>query len=506
MWYSLEWLRLNFPWTQAFWGLIAVIVGGFILWLFRNPSGDEKENSYPGWPAVTLGTILLLIVMAMLSPWWLSTLTIIGILAIGFNPWLPFIPLYLAQFNLFWTTVTEGTAKVVLRMGKYDKTLLAKKGHIVLEEKGARGDEGDIVPTVASDWEYKSGLRWVGIPPFWYVYTTTMKYIKALPRENKDGNMYEEREHPNTDYIFAKVDYQYALLFDSAEDKDKLPLSGQITMTARVINPEKAFFRVGNWYNALVSRVLPRVREYISEHTYDAIIHDPDVQLDEAVLKALKTEKVDDKERTIIQVLEQDYGMQLVALEMVDINPPDNYRDATLRKWNAEQNAAAEAEETGGALNRMTDGRLRKLAVRLGFKDETDDAFRKQLKDNPKILARIEAQSIDLLRRDRAGAGLKDIRVGNVDGSKLDSLGAFVLSAIGSWRGGTETGTKSASSETAPTSGSRKLRNNPSTGASEALEQQAEAEPKKSLAGKAQTFFEERGVYPTWDPLKRKPN
>ena len=174
-----------------------------------------------------------------------------------------------------FTTVKEGTSKQVVRFGGYLKTLLEKKGYTI-------DNSGEVVVGTSLR-RLPRGLHWVSLlKPLGIdrIYTRTMKFVKSLP----DGK-YERREDVGTDFLLTGTQYQYALIFESAEDRERLPLSGQMTMTAMIVNPYKALFLVKDWFDALVMRVLPRVRQYISEHTYDEIINDKGVQLDEDVFK-----------------------------------------------------------------------------------------------------------------------------------------------------------------------------------------------------------------------------
>lgn len=351
-----------------------------------------------------------------------------------------FVPYWLAEKNLFWTIVEETQSKQVMYMGKFDKSLLVKKGYTF-------DDEWKVVSLPPGSPEgKKSGLYWVGIPPFFKVYERTMKFVKAL----SDGT-YEKRADPKTDFLLTATSYQYALLFSNAEDKDKLPLSGQMTMTAMIINPYKALFLVRDWFEALESRVLPRVREYISRYTYDELINSPGVDLDAHVFEMLGLPKPNG-DPSILHILEEEYGIKLLALETVNIDPPKEYREATLRQFNATQNAKAEAEEAGGALDRMVNRRLEGIAIRMGFVDSYGNINHTQLRNhliaNPGILEKTEADQLDLLRRKRAGSGLRDVRVANADGSKLDPATATLMALMEVWKngGGNSTETNSGNS------------------------------------------------------------
>lgn len=333
-----------------------------------------------------------------------------------------------------FTYVKEGTAKNVVRLGGYVKTLLAKEGYKL-------DASGEVVPLEPGDvpssrflWFFIGGLRWVSwLKPLGIdkIYTRTMKYVKALP----DGT-FERRADENTDFVLAGTQFQYGLEFSSAEDSEKLPLSGKMTMTVMIVNPYKALFLVREWFDALVGRVLPRVRQYISEHTYDKIINDSGTQLDKDVFELLqKPDKADSQKRSILQILLVEYGIKLMALETVNVDPPEGYREATLAKWKAQQTADKEMEETAG--------RILKSVARLAHISEKK--LEEKLDANPKLrgLPNVEGgfkedfdKAWDQVKRDRAGAGLRDVRVGNADGTNLDPVTAWAASLIGLVKGG----------------------------------------------------------------------
>lgn len=371
-------------------------------------------------------------------PWWMLSFTAVGVLTL----------VYLA---FCFTYVKEGTAKNVVRFGGYVKTLLAKKGYKL-------SPDGYVVPLQIGErpqhFAFLGGLRWVSLlKPLGIdrIYTRTMKYVKALP----DGN-FEHRADENTDFVLAGTQFQYGLEFSSTEDSDKLPLSGKMTMTAMIVNPYKALFLVKNWFDALVMRVLPRVREYISEHTYDDIIKDQKTKLDTEVFKALG-QPDSTAGPSIISILKEQYGIDLVALETVNIDPPEGYREATLAKWKARQTADKDMEETAG--------RVLKSVARLAHINEEE--LKELLEDMPALRGLPNAEggfkedferAWDQLKRDRAGDGLEDIRVGNVDGTPLEPAIGAIAAMFGlgkrksSRRGGKSSSNPSSGAEKQPSS------------------------------------------------------
>lgn len=332
-------------------------------------------------------------------------------------------PVILVYLAFCFTYVKEGTARNVVRFDGYRKTLLAKKGYKL-------DPDGYVVPLQLGEKpqypEWLGGLRWVSLlKPLGIdrIYTRTMRFVRSLP----DGS-FEPHMDENTDFILAGTQYQYGLEFKSAEDKDKLPLNGRMTLTAKITNPYKVLFLVKNWFDALVGRVLPRVREYISEHTYDEIIKAPG-RLDADVFKDLTTPDPDGNP-SIVFILRDQYGIELMALETVNIDPPEGYREATLAKWKAQQTADKDTEETAG--------RIIKSVARLAHISE--DELKELLEDSPELRGLPNAEggfkedferAWDQLKRDRAGDGLEDIRVGNVDGTPLEPGIATIAAMFG---------------------------------------------------------------------------
>lgn len=347
----------------------------------------------------------------------------------------PILVAVIVYLGLCFAYVAEGTSKSVVRAGGYIKTLFAKKGYRL-------NSDGYVVPLNQGEKpEYAAfwgGIRWVSLlKPLGIdkIYTRTMKFVKSLP----DG--YEKRADKNTDFLLTGTQYQYTLLFEKAEDSEGLPLSGQMTMTARIVNPYKALFLVKDWFDALVGRVLPRVRQYISEHTYDKIINDPGTQLDKDVFKLLqKSDDADLKKRNILQILWEEYGVDLVALETVNVDPPPEYRETTLQKFRAEQEAGADlrrqeieasafAAQTSGTeiamLSKWTGKPVEDLQKELqaAITADPDHGFETWLKKYPVV-----AKNWNLIQQKQLG--VKPNLFGNADGSSLDPVMSTIASLI----------------------------------------------------------------------------
>ncbi|MDO8486551.1 MAG: SPFH domain-containing protein [Candidatus Staskawiczbacteria bacterium] len=349
---------------------------------------------------------------------------------------------------LRFTFVDEGTAKIVVRFGAYHKTLLSKKGYMVRED-----GEIVIIPLepAPSDFPLRGfrfigvkqlynllyayykltqiklpgGLRFVGFWPLDKVYAYDFTWVKV----KFDGTA-ENRDEKGVNFVLAR-DYVYGVKVLKAEDKNSLPLDVLLSATAQITNPYKWLFNVKDGFGAFVGRVSPYVRSFVAQKSYDDL---EETNLEHEIFSQLAVGRKVSGTITmpgIIDTLRKSYGIHLRKIEVINIDPPPEFRETTLRQYTATQNAKAEAEETGGALDRMIDKRIDRLAERFGF---DADQRRQYLKDNPDVLRRIEEQQVDLLRRDRAGPGLRDIRVGNADGSKLEPATATIMSLIEMWK------------------------------------------------------------------------
>ncbi|TSC95003.1 MAG: hypothetical protein CEN87_15 [Parcubacteria group bacterium Licking1014_1] len=273
------------------------------------------------WARETLQFILLCLVV--LSP------VLVIYLVLVFVPqvrW--YLAWFLAKYDIIYTTVPEGYFKLVVRFGAVRKILMSKSNHKI-------NDNGDIVnePPQSS---LPGGLHIIGWPGIDRIYAREMKFLKSLP--NGEVKTYEVE---NIDKFYARVDYPYALSFVKCEDKNNLPLLGHAILLANIINPAKSLFVTANFYDTMVGLVLPVVRECLEDFSFDEI-KERKKDLDELMWKELKQDQPDGA-NSVIKELREKYGVHIVAFRIVNIDPPEEYRKATLTKWTAEREADAAA-------------------------------------------------------------------------------------------------------------------------------------------------------------------
>lgn len=252
-----------------------------------------------------------------------------------------------APNNLFYTFVKEGTVKIVVLADKVIRILIQWKGYTLDKDWNVKeGEEQHIL----------GGLRRYGWWPIYDIYIHTFSWTGIA--HNGELKHHKEEIH---DYVMLKDDIYWGKV-EKAEDKDLLPLDVELLFTIRIVNPYKALFRVDDWLQTVINRSSPAVRDYITGYTFNELIKMPEA-MGEEIFKDLKERKILDEE------FKERYGIEVRAIEVKDINPPEEYRKATLAKFEAAREKerieiTAEAERTRidrvyGSIKRFKDlGRL----------------------------------------------------------------------------------------------------------------------------------------------------
>jgi regulator of protease activity HflC (stomatin/prohibitin superfamily) len=283
---------------------------------------------------------------------WVLVVSVVATLLFAVSFLVPFhwfVASFLAKRDIIFTNVPEGYFKEVIRFGGHRKTLLSKKGYIINEN-------GDIVKGDSPKTWLPGGLRVIGWPFIDAIYKGEMKFLKSL--STGDIKTYNVA---NVNKFYARVDYPYALPFVKCEDKNNLPLFGHATLLAHVVNPVRSLFATANFYDTMIGLILPSVRECLKGFGFDEIKVKDD--LDKIIWRELSLSDSDTEEpRGVIGRLLDEYGLKIVALRIVNIDPPEEYRGITLTKWKAEREAdaagavaKAEAEKAAGPIGLAMD-------------------------------------------------------------------------------------------------------------------------------------------------------
>lgn len=376
------------------------------------------------WIVLWLLSLVWIIVSGAISwsSWWFSG-GLIGIILLT----IPLVWWGLAPRNLFFTFVEEGTAKAVMR-GATTKKVTTPEGkvykvtkggqlrRVLIQWEGYTLDRESNVVEGRERWHPFGGLRYYGFWPFAQIYTYLFEWTGVA----ENG---EVQSHPKEklDYILLKDDVYWAKV-ENAEDKELLPLNVEVILTQRVVNPRKALFAVQSWLETIINRTKPAVRDSVTTEGYKELI---------SKTKAIGEEIYKELEKELLREEFRDrYGIDVRKLEVKEINPREDYRDATLKKWLGQQEAEARATATAGTLFEM-------ITEQTGMSRED---IRKMLKENPKdFIAKygdLLKQNLDLIQRRMAidGRSFVDIRVDGAKGGErsfLNLIAAWLRMAMG---------------------------------------------------------------------------
>ena len=249
----------------------------------------------------------------------------------------------LARYNVYFTITEEGQAKHVLRAGRFRKTIIQWKGYTLDEEWNVvpigvpvkNGLEVEPETEGAKIYQQLSGFHrflmgnlfggfwFYGIWPLDAIHTYEFEWTGLSPAG-------EPVHHPKEklDYIPLKEDV-YFRSQPAIEDKNKVPLYIELALPIRVFNPVKAAFRIENWLEAVLNRIVAELREIIGELAYEDILAKRKKILGK-LYKALSP---------ILQDFRQKYGVFIREPRILKIDPPEEFRQATIRAYLAEREA-----------------------------------------------------------------------------------------------------------------------------------------------------------------------
>lgn len=351
--------------------MMAVVAVGvaIILWFelvkpiikkFRQKEEEEKEMSRGGILISSIFIELVVITVVCVVPWFLpiGTFWKILIISAGFSATLimDFFLIYFwwAPNNLFWTFVPEGRAKIVVRADEVRNVLIQWRGH-VLATKALPDENIDVWDIVEGDPPKRrfGGLRFYGFWPLDDIYVYDFSWTNIA-----QNGAIEAHERETLGYMLLKEDV-YLAMVAKAEDADLLPVDIKLVLTMRVVSPYKAGFVIQNWLEAVINRIKPVVRDTFTQNSYkewisaekdlaDIIINDPEVK----------------------HLLEEEcrarYGVEVKAIEVMDIDPGEEYRADSLAEYLAKRQKARviiEAEGERERLKKVAQGEAQRIKI-----------------------------------------------------------------------------------------------------------------------------------------------
>lgn len=204
----------------------------------------------------------------------MTTLVVVAVAGLPLWAWL------LANFDICFTFVEEGTAKAVMRGKEFHKFLLQSKGM-----RFADDGSWDIIPLAPRErapknrwFERLSGARWMGLWPFFQLYRYNFKWTVSKQRqESGEIKVVPLYRDENVDSIFIRDAVYYGKV-QAAETTDNTPVDVEYLLTIRIINPYQALFRVHRWLEAVLDLTSQRGRQYVGTRSYKQLVAEEKAQ------------------------------------------------------------------------------------------------------------------------------------------------------------------------------------------------------------------------------------
>ena len=179
----------------------------------------------------------------------------------------------LASVHMFWTTVQEGSARAILKNGKFLRAIMNYQGFEL-------DKDGEVVCTSSPSTlttklkhhlfgGWLEHIRWIGFPPFHEVYAYRFTWVTTKKKE-VGGILQDVDEYHNEMLRHVYVKHTpYTDVLTGAETSDLLQVDVKYVLTIRIVNPHKALFKVHRWLDAVLLRTQPIIRDYVKSNSYD---------------------------------------------------------------------------------------------------------------------------------------------------------------------------------------------------------------------------------------------
>lgn len=292
------------------------------------------------------------------------TLAVVALVLLVLVVLFPFFLQWLAEEDILFTTVKEGTVKTIVRGKAFDRFIMAFAGyhlndpvkswykaksakwevmdHSVRNENGFVGKEATDAFYDERFWLLKHlGLHWVGWPWANSVYVYAFEW-----NETYTDSMGKEQILPRaeaTDFIYVN-DFTYAIVTDLAKTKDRLPTDEHTFVTVAIRNPYRALFSGEDWMRRVTAAINRHVRDFVGKRDFKELISSKnDREFSEPIIE-LNGKLPDDKDKEPLG-LHGRYGVEIrtADLQTIELSGDAKKQDqeATTREYVAKQEAAA---------------------------------------------------------------------------------------------------------------------------------------------------------------------
>ncbi len=273
----------------------------------------------------------------------------------------------LASFDIIFTLVEPGTAKIVMFLDDYQRTIYNFDGYVInddgdirrleeLEELVASGDPD--APDISLYEERKGllgGLHFVGFPPWWSLYRYDLRWSvhwqnvsdveEEIERSGlrgefvKEFGVFQRSEEELTEFYLKAT--PFALVLRDVEDDDNIKISIVFEILVSIRNPRRAAFRVNAWWAAISDNLLAEIRPWAGSQSWEDLKDLPGNLIDRPDFETICG--------TELTRIAEDWGVEIVAIRIGDVILPGDIPEVAMREYVAERDAGvvrilAEAE------------------------------------------------------------------------------------------------------------------------------------------------------------------
>jgi len=276
----------------------------------------------------------------------------------------PFFLRWLAEENILFTTVREGTVKAIVRGKSFDRFLMAfagyhlndpaeswfKPDHAKWEVMYHGKNNPDGFSENDSDYDDRSpllrhlGLHWVGWPWANSVYVYAFEWNETYTDGEGKEKVLPRAEA--TDFIYV-ADFTYAIVTESAETQDRLPTDELTLVTVAIRNPYRALFSGEDWMRRVTAAINRHVRNFVGKEDFRNLITAKDsTEFSSPIIKL--TEKLPDDDNPDAKPpfgLHGRYGVEIRTADLQTIelsgDGKKEHQAAATKEYVARQEAEA---------------------------------------------------------------------------------------------------------------------------------------------------------------------
>lgn len=263
---------------------------------------------------------------------------------------------WLAEENILFTTVKEGTIKVVMHGKSIDRFLMSFAGYHLNDptklwydpnhapwEVVYHGEKDDHKYDDRSRLLKYLGLYWVGWP--WRASVFVYRFEWNETETNLGTGKEKVRPRSElTDFLFVS-DFTYAVLTDAAETSEGLPTDELTLVTVAIRNPYRALFSGEDWMRRVTSAINRHVRNFVGNKRYEDLISSVDQKEFSGPIIALNQDLPDDVPEKLPHGLEKRYGVEIRTADLQTVElagaAKDEHQAASTAKYTADRKAEA---------------------------------------------------------------------------------------------------------------------------------------------------------------------